>query len=212
MNFTLSLPRIVALSLSFWLTCGSVLAQDTPWWKGLFAPKSESVNVHAPAVPAPSPTADTLGSTRLPEPEQTSQAQAPSDSASISFGHADQPLGEIPRMDPGHFDVVQPAALDSLDSLWRQHPAPVRGYRLQVYLGDLTAARTERAKLRRLTTEPIYLQAMPPSYGLMVGDFRDKWAAERLRSEWDRMYPDALVIPTDIAPMALPTAEMDRQP
>ena len=89
------------------------------------------------------------------------------------------------------------------------NPPPVNGFRIQVFLGDLNAARAERARLRRITEEPVYLQAMPPSYGLMVGDFHDKWAAERLRLSWSELYPDALTIPTDINPIRLPEKAKD---
>lgn len=190
----------------------------------MFKPKSESVNVHSPAVPADTISGasetdplDTIcptnggGSTTTENPSGTTNEadQSVVRDAEVtleeSTAHPHEPLP------PGYFQLDQPARLDTLDSLWQLSPGPIEGYRVQVFLGDLQAARMERAALRRITDKPIYLQAMPPSYGLMVGDFRDKWAAERLRTSWARIYPDALTIPCAIEPVQLPARNLSTE-
>ena len=177
-----------------------VTGQEDAWWKGLFKPKSEGVDVHEPAQPTtsadpvpaatPSDTISDLPSYGKPMEIFTQPIEA-------------EPVENAPAV-PGVLMVQHSARLDMLDSLWRMNPPAIRGYRVQVFMGDLSAARAERARLRRLTNQPIYLEAMPPSYGLMVGDFRDKWAAERACTEWRATFPNSLVIPSEIRPLPLP--------
>lgn len=182
------------------LTITPVAGQGDAWWKGLFKPKSEGIDVHEPAQPT---------TTAQPTP-----AVAPTDTVGEqpSYGKPleiftppleAEPVEKAPAI-PGILTVQHSSRLDTLDSLWRLNPPAIRGYRVQVFLGDLSAARSERARLRRLTNLPIYLEAMPPSYGLMVGDFRDKWSAERACTEWRETFPRSLVIPTEIRPLPLP--------
>jgi hypothetical protein len=190
----------------------------------MFRPKSESVNVHSPAVPADTislaPEADPLEtiyqthegeSTKAENASGTSNeaVEAAARDAELDLKKSMAHLQE--SLPPGHFQLDQPARLDTLDSLWRLSPGPIEGYRVQVFLGELQAARMERSTLRRITDKPIYLQAMPPSYGLMVGDFRDKWAAERLRTSWARIYPDALTVPCAIEPVQLPARTLSSE-
>jgi hypothetical protein len=213
MNFNPAWLRFAAFSV---MTCASTSwthGQGEGWWRGIFKPKSEPINVHAPATPteatgAPADSSD-QGTTAFPHSPNGSQLDEVSTPATTTTGPEKSPNDEIIELPPGAFVIQQPAQLDSLDSIWRLNPPAVNGFRIQVFLGDLNAARAERARLRRITEEPVYLQAMPPSYGLMVGDFHDKWAAERLRLSWSELYPDALTIPTDINPIRLPEKAKD---
>jgi hypothetical protein len=186
------------------LTIAPVAGQDDAWWKGIFKPKSEGIDVHEPAQPT--------------TPAVTAPNETPTDTISEppSYGKPLEIFARVPEADPvekapampGVLTVEHSARLDTLDSLWRMNPPAIRGYRVQVYMGDLSAARAERARLRRLTNQPIYLEAMPPSYGLMVGDYRDKWAAERACADWRQTFPSSLVIPSDIRPLPLPEKEL----
>lgn len=210
MNFTRFSFRFAALSALIGSSTSLTFGQGDGWWRGIFKPKSDPIDVHAPATPVQTetPTDSTESGSDTKEPAAwpvTASGNHPSTAAAMDTlavtSASETAIIELP---PGAFVLEQPARLDSLDSLGRMNPPAVSGYRVQVFLGDLNAARAERAALRRLTDEPLYLQAMPPSYGLMVGDFHDKWAAERLRMQWSRLYPDALTIPTDINPLRLP--------
>lgn len=218
MNFNRFLFRFAAGCALIWASTTVTFGQGEGWWRGLFKPKSDPIDVHAPASPAAGHV-DPTDSTKH-KPDQgvpASTTLSPSDKAREHNPLAGSPPDETtsavssPVLDwqPGAVVMQLPARLDTLDSLSRINPPPVSGYRLQVFLGDLNAARAERAKLRRITTEPLYLQAMPPSYGLMVGDFHDKWSAERLRMQWSDLYPDALTIPTNINPLHLPEKKPD---
>lgn len=195
-----NLRKWAMTSLLTGLAMAPVAGQEDAWWKGLFKPKSEGIDVHEPAQPT--------------TPVEPAPAVTPTDTVSEQPTYGKpleifarpieaEPVEKAPAV-PGVLTVQHSARLDTLDSLWRMNPPAIRGYRVQVFLGDLSAARAERARLRRLTNQPIYLEAMPPSYGLMVGDFRDKWSAERACTEWRATFPSSLVIPTEIRPLPLP--------
>lgn len=213
MNFNPAWLRFAAFSVMTCASTGWTLGQGEGWWRGLFKPKSDPINVHAPATPAEATGAPAdssgEGTTAFPHFPTGSPLDEVSTAATGTGDPAKSVTHEIIELQPGAFVIQQPVQLDSLDSLWRLNPPVVKGFRIQVFLGDLNAARAERARLRRITEEPVYLQAMPPSYGLMVGDFHDKWAAERLRMSWSELYPDALTIPTDINPIRLPEKAKD---
>lgn len=213
MNFNPAWLRFAAFSLMTCASTGWTHGQGEGWWRGLFKPKSEHINVHVPATPAeaavaPADSSDE-GTISFPHPQNGSQLDEVSTATTGTTVSATPATNEIIELPPGIYVIQRPEQLDSLDSLWRLNPPAVNGFRIQVFLGDLNAARAERARLRRITEEPVYLQAMPPSYGLMVGDFHDKWAAERLRLSWSELYPDALTIPTDINPIRLPEKAKD---
>ena len=218
MNFNRFLFRFAAGCALIWASTTVTFGQGEGWWRGLFKPKSDPIDVHAPASPAAGhvePNDSTSQQQDLSAPASTplSPDDRKREDNPLSGSAPDEATSDFssPHLDlqPGAIVMQLPARLDTLDSLSRINPQPVSGYRLQVFLGDLNAARAERAKLRRITTEPLYLQAMPPSYGLMVGDFHDKWSAERLRMQWSDLYPDALTIPTDINPLQLPEKKPD---
>lgn len=182
------------------LAIAPAAGQDDAWWKSIFKPKSDGIDIHEPAQPT--------------TPAQPAPSVAPTDTVQEPPSHGKpleiftrpleaEPAEKAPAV-PGVLTLQHSARLDTLDSLWRMNPPAIRGYRVQVFMGDLSAARAERARLRRLTNQPVYLEAMPPSYGLMVGDYRDKWAAERACADWRKTFPSSLVIPSEIRPLPLP--------
>lgn len=103
--------------------------------------------------------------------------------------------------------IVLPDEVAAWDAAFRANPKPADGYRVQLYLGDLQSARQLRADLRKTVTQPVYILDLTPNYRVCIGDFRDRWSAEFERRSWLAAYPTATVIPSPIAPPALPAAE-----
>jgi|GEM_PF-4114283 len=104
----------------------------------------------------------------------------------------------------------RPAAVAAWDSTARAQPVAAEGYRVQLYLGDLQAARQLRAEVRRQQPLPVYVMDLAPNYRVCLGDFRDRFAAEHVRAEWLAAYPTATVIPCPIEPPALPARGKDQ--
>jgi hypothetical protein len=103
--------------------------------------------------------------------------------------------------------IVLPDEVAAWDAAVRANPEPADGYRVQLYLGDLQSARQLRADLRKTVALPVYVLDLTPNYRVCIGDFRDRWSAEFERRSWLAAYPTATVIPSPIAPPALPGAE-----
>lgn len=112
-------------------------------------------------------------------------------------------LAQTPR-EPTTPVLLRPDAVAAWDSTARAQPAAVAGFRIQLFLGDLQAARQLRAELRRQQPLPVYVLDLAPNYRVCLGDFRDRFSAEFVRAQWLTAYPTATVIPCSIEPPALP--------
>lgn len=103
-------------------------------------------------------------------------------------------------MSAATFEWTLPDGLASLDSLDKADPAPLQGYRIQIYFGDLQEARGVRAAFRREHPD-IECQLLPiaPNYAVTVGNYRDMWSAQRALRDGDiGSWKNALVIPSPI--------------
>jgi len=127
--------------------------------------------------------------------------------AAVFAAAAGNPLAAQTPMPP---TIRRPAEVAAWDSTARAQPAAADGFRVQLYLGDLQAARQLRADLRRQQPLPVYVMDLAPNYRVCLGDFRDRFAAEHLRAQWLAAYPTATVIPCSIAPPVLPAAQENR--
>ena len=180
-----------SFSLCMWfLAAGALLPQasfaqtDTTqteretWWKGLFR-----------------------GGQEMPQPIQES-THHDMDTTTVTTM---DPVSLVPQDIPQRPDAVQatwnmPDTLRSLDSLAKLDPAPLQGFRVQIYFGDLQEARAVRAAFNRACPDVAsHLHPIDPNYAVTVGNFRDAWSAQRAVQNgalgaWDNV----LVIPSEI--------------
>ena len=93
-----------------------------------------------------------------------------------------------------------PDTLRSLDSLAKLNPAPLQGFRVQIYFGDLQEARAVRAAFNRACPDVAsHLHPIDPNYAVTVGNFRDAWSAQRaVQSGGLGTWDNVLVIPSEI--------------
>ena len=180
-----------SLSLCMWLlAAGAVLPQtsfaqtDTTqtegetWWKGLFRGGQETPQ------PTPEATQDSLDTTIL----------MTMDSVALTPAHAPE------RPDAVLATWNMPDTLRSLDSLAKLDPAPLQGFRVQIYFGDLQEARAVRAAFNRACPDVAsHLHPIDPNYAVTVGNFRDAWSAQRAVQSGDLgAWDNVLVIPSEI--------------
>jgi len=180
-----------SFSLCVWiLAAGVVLPQtsfaqtDTTqtegetWWKGLFRGGQETPQ------PIPKPTQDSMDTTTLTKMDSVvlTPAQVP------------------PRPDAVLATWSMPDTLRSLDSLAKLDPAPLQGFRVQIYFGDLQEARAVRAAFNRACPDVAsHLHPIDPNYAVTVGNFRDAWSAQRaVQSGALGAWDNVLVIPSEI--------------
>lgn len=108
--------------------------------------------------------------------------------------------GALQAQAPTPVEVVhiRDARIEALSQAWREAPVERDGFRIQVFTGTLQDARVLRSQLRTQTPLPVYLTSLPPNYQILVGDFRDRWSAEKERDRWLAAYPSALVLPSTV--------------
>ena len=150
------------------------------WWKGLFRGDEETPQQlpenAPPEVPDTAAIPDVLDST-------TWQAQ-------------------VAPEKPSAVEAIwnMPDTLRSLDSLAKLNPAPLQGFRVQIYFGDLQEARAVRAAFNRACPDVAsHLHPIDPNYAVTVGNFRDAWSAQRaVQSGALGTWGNVLVIPSEI--------------
>lgn len=171
--------RAVALT-ALLFSSASAQAQDDNWWRKLF--RKDTVEEQ-----------ETLPSTApVDSPEVTAPSLPPE-----SF-----PKSHDTLRTPGSQGLVlrnEPARLATLDSLYRENPPELTGYRVQVFFGSLQQAREVRKTFMETYREvPCYLIQNPPSFAVQIGNFRTQLDAYREARAFKATYPGAIVVPAKI--------------
>lgn len=180
------MPAVAVLWLG-WLPVAGQAQQDSlpapdSWWKGLF---------RVTEMPACQP--DSTGI-------DTSTDSVGNPNLELDGGLDSVRSETWPMFPPASFAWNLPEGLAQLDSLDKAEPAPLQGYRIQIYFGDLQEARSVRAAFRRDHPD-VACQLLPisPNYAVTVGNYRDLWSAQRaLRDGEIGSWKLALVIPSPI--------------
>ncbi|HEX2616512.1 MAG TPA: SPOR domain-containing protein [Flavobacteriales bacterium] len=108
----------------------------------------------------------------------------------------------------GAVTIHQSERINTLMTDYASHKQPLKGFRVQVFLGDRTQAEeTRRAFLVRHPDIPAYLSYLAPNFRVRVGDLRDRLEAEQLREQLKTEFPGLYVVPEEIELPRLPEAE-----
>ena len=130
---------------------------------------------------------------RLFEPYASGQIILDTDTPVIDTVHAVLP------MRPGKVTYVTSPAIDKLmtDHADRKHP--MRGYRVQIFLGERAAAENmKRGFLQKHPEIPAYLSWLAPNFKLRIGDFRTRLQAEKMLHEMRAAYPGCFIVPDEV--------------
>lgn len=175
-----------ALVLSALILAQSADAQNDKWWQKLFKKRpaqNQQDNQPKDTEPDVTITPEAIDSTdtlpTIDEPDTDTIHTVPSTPGEIRYD-----------LDPG---------IARLDQEFKENPPDVRGYRVQIFFGDLTPAREKRARF--ISSHPgtrCYLHQAAPNFGVRVGNFRDMEAAYRMLLELKSSYPNALIVPDKI--------------
>ena len=172
----------------------SSLAQDdAPWWKSLFQGKHAAIDSPSNAVPLDNPPLTGVQNGIQGQDSSESSGQINETASAL------EPISNSVKRQIGSYELQSNAQISALDLAWMVVRHPVQGYRVQLYLGTLQEARKVRSQMRLKTDLPIYLTSLAPSYRVTVGDFHDKWAAEKERQRWSETFRMTIVIPMEIS-------------
>lgn len=182
----MTLPRLLfILSVSLFLI-NPASAQDDGWWKNLFK-KETAEGVQS------SPTDSMQESEELASPNE-GLITAPAETIdTVEAVFVPSRIGQI--------TVSKPAGISRLDSLYRAEPPTLRGYRIQIYFGDLSSAREKRLQFISANEYlPCYMVQNAPNFAVLVGDFRTHLDAYRAAQAIKATYPLATIVPAKIEP------------
>lgn len=100
---------------------------------------------------------------------------------------------------PGNVVIRADPKVEELMRKYSAHKHSVRGYRVQIFLGDhKRAEETKRAFLQKNPDLPIYQSWFAPNFRLRVGDLRTRLEAERLLRDLRVSYPGSYIVPDEI--------------
>lgn len=107
--------------------------------------------------------------------------------------------------DSGKVVMHEPQAIASLMKEYAGTKQPLKGYRVQIFLGERNKAEDiRRAFLLKHPQIPAYLSYLAPNFRVRVGDELQKMDGEQLRLELRDEFPGLYVVPDDIELPRLP--------
>jgi len=100
----------------------------------------------------------------------------------------------------GEVTLVTDSAIVSLEKSMRGF-RDLRGYRVQIFVGTIDQAKSERNKYLNLgLTYSAYLKQLVPEYSLQVGDFTSRMEMEKNLEIIKKTYPKAFAVVENIEP------------
>lgn len=113
----------------------------------------------------------------------------------------------------GEVTLHEPERITELMKAYTEMRQPLKGYRVQVFLGDRTKAEEVRRQfMTRHTDTPAYLSYLAPNFRIRVGDLRTKLEAEKLREQLREEYPGLYVVPDEIEMPRIPAPAPEGTP
>lgn len=95
----------------------------------------------------------------------------------------------------GSITFYQDEKIELLDSLRKEHPGKIDGYRLQIFFGNRNEARELRAKFLQEHPElGAYISYLAPNFRLRVGDFRTRLECEAFKKEIAQEFPGSYLV------------------
>lgn len=130
---------------------------------------------------------------RLFEPYGSGRIILDTDTPTIDTVHAVLP------MRPGKVSYSTSPAIDKLMADYTDREHPLRGYRVQIFLGERAIAENmKRGFLQKHPETPAYLSWLAPNFKLRVGDFRTRLQAEKMLHELRAAYPGCFIVPDEV--------------
>ncbi len=107
--------------------------------------------------------------------------------------------------DSGHVVIHESSRIQALMKDYASTKQPLKGFRVQIFLGDRTKAEEVRRQfMTRHTDTPAYLSYLAPNFRIRVGDLRTKLDGEKLKQALLNEFPGLYVVPCEIEMPRLP--------
>lgn len=100
---------------------------------------------------------------------------------------------------PGEVTIHMDEKITRLMEDFAGRTHPIKGYRVQIYLGERNEAEeVRRTFLIKHVDLPAYLSYLAPNFRVRVGDLRSRLEAEKLRQEIIGEFPGSYIVPDEI--------------
>lgn len=100
-----------------------------------------------------------------------------------------------PQTEQGNITYFQDEKISLLDSLRKENPINLNGYRVQIYFGNRNDAREMRTKfILEHPDQGAYISYLAPNFRLRVGDFRSRLECEAFKKEIAREFPGSYLV------------------
>lgn len=107
--------------------------------------------------------------------------------------------------DSGQVTIHESARIQGLMKDYASTKQPLKGYRVQIFLGDRNKAEEiRRSFLVKHPDTPAYLDYLAPNFRVRVGDQRTKLDGEKLKQALLNEFPGLYVVPCEIEMPRLP--------
>lgn len=107
--------------------------------------------------------------------------------------------------DSGQVVIHESVRIQALMKDYTATKQPLKGYRVQIFLGDRNKAEeTRRSFLVKHPDTPAYLDYLAPNFRVRVGDLRSKLEGEKLKQKLTTEFPGLYVVPCEIELPRLP--------
>lgn len=101
--------------------------------------------------------------------------------------------------------MIQDARIAALMDDFAKRKHVLKGYRVQIYLGERDQAEElRRSFLVKHPDTPAYLSYLAPNFRVRVGDLRTRLEAEKLKRSFKDGYPGAYIVTDEIEMPRLP--------
>ncbi len=174
--------HLLFIPIFFFISLTSSAQETSPWWKNLFRKEAVETNESTPKEEITVPKKDSLQmEATLPDTVNTAPDSLPM------------------TIVPGKIEVETSPLLAQLDSIYKENPPKILGYRIKIYFGDLQSARGIKSNyVSSGNREGCYVKQYPPNFAVVVGNFRSEEDAQLRLQELKALYPGASVVRDEI--------------
>jgi hypothetical protein len=173
--------QITSIALCFLVNASFINAQEgSSWWKNIFRYECDTTQIV------------------ISDSSITIKHHIENHNDSVDLLIEELPVLEK-RLGLGSVQIYMDSSVMNINESAIDDVKPLKGYRVQIHFGDLESARTVRARCRRqIPNHKVYMESIAPNYIVSVGNYRDRWGAEFALGSLKKLYPNAVIVPTDI--------------
>ena len=106
----------------------------------------------------------------------------------------DSVVGDVPVRDRGEIRYIQDERIAVVDEYLKSNPIKQDGYRIQLIFGSRSEVSSARSRFLAQWRYSAYETYLAPNFRLRVGDFMNRWQAEKALRSLKTKFPNAYIV------------------